>query len=516
LAGLLGGAMPRAVVAVTLAALSAATTALAASEDDEPAAPPAPPAAAEHRDGPGEAVDALPGALTTPIAAPAARPWAVAATLDYGAYPRIPGTGGRTRRLGGRVSAAWTPIAPLSFGASLLGVAGHSTLPNGHADSSYYGEPQLVARAQSELLPGLFLGAQADFRLVGERAPSIDLNATTSTLEGLVGWHAAPRTWLGGGLGYRVDRTSQAMEDSGRLRPGDRLLLDASTWDAMVFQVGATQGVGPVELLAELDAELLFGRAAPPIEETPWSFGLGARYALTQDSTVQLGAEFSGAKVPHPYPTESLFPLRPRVLLLLGWTVRFGSTSQATAERSDAEPQSKPLSPRPAAPPSRGSLLGRVVDEGGRPMTDVTVTLSTAGHELRQCHTDADGHFRFDDVSIGRATLTTDTVGYDPAKRDVALEAPTTEAGELVIYPALPAGEVKGRALDPQGKPVAATITVQPGGQSFQAAADGSFSIDLKPGSYALTFTHPDYAPQTRTVKVEERGVVVLDLALEH
>ena len=64
------------------------------------------------------------------------------------------------------------------------------------------------------------------------------------------------------------------------------------------------------------------------------------------------------------------------------------------------------------------------------------------------------------------------------------------------------------------GQPIAATITVTPGNHSVTVRADGSFDLELAPGTYTVKFQHEDYATQRRTIRLQDRGVVILNIAL--
>ncbi len=91
---------------------------------------------------------------------------------------------------------------------------------------------------------------------------------------------------------------------------------------------------------------------------------------------------------------------------------------------------------------------------------------------------------------------------------------------EIVLRPAVPAGQVRGRVLDLQGTPVNAQITVasETGSpavsQVIVAASDGSFELDLVPGRYVVRFEHAAFAPQRRSIVVKDKGVVILNIAL--
>ncbi len=459
---------------------------------------------------PAESTQGVPSIIRLPMAAPAHAPLTLATSVDYGFYPKVTGEPERTRRGGAQFFLAWAPSPLLTLRAGLVGVLG--MVPN--TAGSYYGEPQLGARWLTKAASSLYVGADLEARLVGATAPSIKPSATTPTLSGLVGWHAAGNTWLGARLGYRLDRTAQAVDGSERFRVRDRLILGASSWDAALLGVGASQLVGRTELLAEASAELLVGSGAPSLRQSPWGGALGVRYHYDANLGLIAFAHYSGTRLPNPFPEGALLPVRPQLSVELGIHWRFGVhdlPASPPPEASSAAPTSGlPL----VARATHGVVFGTVVDEGGRPMPDVAVTVKDASGQASTTYTDATGKFRFDQIRLGAVVLTTDTANYDPATRKVKLEKAETKAGELLIYPALPAGQVKGRTLNLKGAPVLATVTFEPGGKTLETSADGAFSIDLKPGVYTVRVTHPDFSPQVRTIRVEERGVVVLDIAL--
>jgi len=73
---------------------------------------------------------------------------------------------------------------------------------------------------------------------------------------------------------------------------------------------------------------------------------------------------------------------------------------------------------------------------------------------------------------------------------------------------------VKGEVRDLKGNPLAAKIIITPGDKVIEVAKDGMFELELAPGRYTLRFEHPDLAPQKRVISVQDRGVVILNIAL--
>ena len=81
---------------------------------------------------------------------------------------------------------------------------------------------------------------------------------------------------------------------------------------------------------------------------------------------------------------------------------------------------------------------------------------------------------------------------------------PPTSA--IALEAAIPPAQIRGLVRDFLGKPVAATVVIEPLGTTATVAADGSFAIDVKPGAYDVSITAKGYAPQKRKVVVEPQA----------
>jgi hypothetical protein len=152
-------------------------------------------------------------------------------------------------------------------------------------------------------------------------------------------------------------------------------------------------------------------------------------------------------------------------------------------------------------------------------MSDVEVVLHQEGQPPRSERTFPDGHFEFRDVPLGAVSLGVAEPGFDRVKVEFGPEQPRTS--EIVLRPAVPAGQVRGKVLDLQGMPVVAQVKVngdggsRPGSEQVVVVApDGSFELDLTPGRYLVRFEHADFAPQRRSIVVKDKGVVILNIAL--
>jgi len=65
-----------------------------------------------------------------------------------------------------------------------------------------------------------------------------------------------------------------------------------------------------------------------------------------------------------------------------------------------------------------------------------------------------------------------------------------------------------------EGKPLSATIRVEPLGKEVQTDEQGYFQIDVQPGTYQVTVTSEGYKEQRTTLNVREKSVVVFNADL--
>jgi hypothetical protein len=89
------------------------------------------------------------------------------------------------------------------------------------------------------------------------------------------------------------------------------------------------------------------------------------------------------------------------------------------------------------------------------------------------------------------------------------------DAGEPSGERPLPEGQIRGTVLGFDGKPLAARITIEPGGLTVTADAAGAFEVDVPPGEYQVTVEMPRFQTARRRVRVEQRGVTLLPIDLK-
>lgn len=463
--------------------------------------------------------DALPGFVRIAAPVPSSAWVTVAGSLGWGLYSPIGELEGPSQQYSGQLTVG---ITPWDFLSARLGFRGdynqHAKDPDAPS-SSLYGEPELAVRAQFPLNDSLFLGAEVEARLIGAEAPDVDFGATTPTFRGLFGYNLKKRTWLGAQAGFRWDNSAHALSAIERLRDGDRRTLHASSFDAIELGVAGSHRLGKLELLGEVSTDILVGAEAPRFVEDPISLALGARYDFTPNWGGRLHFEYSPSTAPEPYPDTYLIATRPRFSIGLGVTGRF--IERHPPRPQPAQPAAPPAPPPvvvvapPPPPPPTGKVIGRVVDEGGRPLADVRVSLAQQDEPPVEVFTDAEGQFVFERADTGPSRVTTTSPGFDQVSKELVVVKDEESKLDFTLYASVPAGQVRGRVLDLGGSPLIAQVTVDPGNIVVPLDSSGAFTVDLAPGKYTLRFTLDGYATQLRVVRVQDKGVVVLNIALE-
>lgn len=453
---------------------------------------------------------ALPGIVNLGLPAPAPRGFSLGASAGGGWIEPIGQPPVGAGRLTGSLAAAYSPLPALAFGFDLSGRTDFLSTPETNASA----EPRLTARAVVVPQGPVRLGFEADVRFVGVAAPSINWAATSPSLSALVGWAAKPGTWVGATVGFHLDRSAEAVPDPSVVSTADRITLGASSWPALRAGLGVSHrlDVAPLDLLAEVSADFLVFDSPPPLGQSPMRLSVGARYHLSPGLALLAAAQVGLSARPPTLSGDTLIPIEPRLggQLAISWTIQ--PAKKETPPTKVEEPVATPPPPPPPPVAPASPVRGRVVDEAGQGLPDVEVTLEIAG-AARASRTAADGTFEFLGVDDdARVVARASAPGYDPEAAELV---PGRERQvELVLRPAVPAGQVRGTIVDMAGHPVAAKITIDPGGLVLEVPADGTFNIELTPGEYRLRAEHPDFAPQGRVIVVVERGVVILNIAL--
>jgi hypothetical protein len=300
-----------------------------------PAAQPAPPRRYEIGDTPG----ALPGLVRVPVAATFERiGLGAAASAGYGYTESILGEGDVHQRLFASVAASLRANEWFALALRLDGrYDWHRHVSTGDG-SGWVGEPHLAFRAIPILQGDFRVGAQAGVGFPGEHVPSIDFAATSPEL--LLFATYAPETKavaLSALVGFRLDRSSETIEDANRLNPSQRVSIGTSDTNAMLFGLGAVARVTTTwDAVGEWTWDLRVPSNGTTALESPMRLDAGARFTPSDSGTLafQFLFEASPSARPAIAPGEPLVVVEPRFGIAVGINVLPPRASTAAA-RSD-------------------------------------------------------------------------------------------------------------------------------------------------------------------------------------
>ncbi len=477
----------------------------------------------------GAQTSGLPGIGRVGVAADAPRRVVGSVEAGYGFTDSIAGTpAGAHHRLGGTAAVALQPLPVLSAALMVRGrwekhpddVLGSST--------STVGEPLLVVRGARGVARSFALGGELGLRIPGGEVPSIRPGASALDARALVTL-APPGSGFALALnaGYRLDRSGDLVEsaDRPRLRSGDRLTLGLSDSDAVLLGVGASRRAGALELLVEGTWDILVGSRAPGAFKSPLRIGTGARYHLPSlaalgNLQLELRGEVVASGRPPAGPADAFAPIDPTFSILAGlrWVLPFsGAAPQKPVSRPPRESGSGPGRGADAganAVAKTGAVHGRTTSEAGEPVSGASVTVIAEDGEERRADSAADGSFKIEGVHPGRARASASAAGFEEAAIDIDVDPRAPAAADLVLKRAVKKGQLRGLVRSFNGKPLAATVRVEPAGLEAKTDADGTFQIDLPPGAYEVIIASPRHTGQRRPVQVEENGVTILNADL--
>ena len=267
----------------------------------------------------------------------------------------------------------------------------------------------------------------------------------------------------------------------------------------------ACQALG---ILAHDAAQLLLG--SPKLAASPLWLSLGVRRPLAA-SGLSYEVSVDALASARPGAGAELLPIEPRVTLNLGLRYRFG-------ERAVETPKPRPAAPKPApaavvAPaPKPTSIELTLLDDRGQPLQRAQVAVTQGDVETPLVEV-APGQYRLEPARPGRARLRVKAEGFQPVERDVELQTGALRV-DVRVDQALPAAQVRGLVRSFSGKPLAASVRVEPGGAQTSTDAEGFFQLDVPPGEYEVVIESPGYQPQRRKAKVDQHGVVIVNADL--
>jgi hypothetical protein len=467
-------------------------------------------------DPPGMDSYALPGVARIGVAGAETPRFSLASTIGYGWIESLGPVRGSHHRVMGSLAAAATPASWLNLGVRFdERYDVHPRDARGHDDSAV-GDPRLFARASRRLGERFGIGAELVAWLPGDTAPSMDPGATTMDFRALGSWfHPSSGTVVAALAGYRLDQSSNAVRHPEWLRAGDRISLGLSEFDSVLLGVGLSQKLGQYEALGEFTGDWLVGSKSPRWNESPWRVTVGVRRRATRVISLELRADALLSGRPRVGPNDHLTPVESRLAVMAGVRFEFWgkpASSPPPPPATAPKPEATPVPPPVAPVPATTTLAGKITDTSGQGLENARVTLTVGGKTL-EADTAADGSFTIGEVPVGDVELRVQALGYVTVKR--RLSARQGAGVAVALEPALPAGQLRGLIRSFAGDPLSARVAVEPGGLAAQTDPEGRFELDLAPGSYRVVIEAEGFRPQKRTVRIENRGVTVINAELE-
>jgi hypothetical protein len=309
--------------------------------------------------------------------------------------------------------------------------------------------------------------------------------------------------------------------------PGDRIALGVSDFNAALLGVSATYGGPRYNVFGEWTWDMLVGSGAPSAMTSPMRIGIGGRARLNATLAFEGTAEFSPSSRPSSAMDAPLVPVPPRFVALAGLVARWGAAQPVVhhaAPPIDEDPKTKPKPVDEPKPVVTAAMEARI-ESGGALPPDTRVVIKTSQGE-REVKPDASGRLSLEDLPPGAATVTATAEGYEPATAEITLAADKPVQLALALKPKLPPGQIRGTVRSFGGRGLTALVSIKlvrgveaSAGPSEAPphelrAEGGQFQIDVQPGSYEITIKAPDYEIQTRSVRVEQNGVTVLNVDL--
>jgi hypothetical protein len=465
----------------------------------------------------GTTTDALPGIVRVPAVGSGDRAGvSFAGSAGYGYTEGVLHEGDAHHRAYGSLAASYQPIPLVAVGLRLDGrYDAHTGQEQTHG---WIGDPRLAVRLGGPVARSWYIGGQLGVWFPGASAPSWVVGSTTPDASLLATF--APEDGplaVAARAGVRWDNSTQSASNADRLARSDRLSLGLNQASAALFGLGLADRVTPrVEVIADGTWDLLVGSGAPSALKSPIVLEAGARISLDPGGRFQLEAVATASPSERP-PIAAGSPLvnvEPLVGGFIALVIRPALPARTVV------PEAPPVVEHPAAAPQPqkpavAALHGVVTSEDAHaPVARAHVAVHPARGAPREADTGADGAYAIDDLDPGDATVEISADGYAKVTRSVALSAGPPLQLDLGLPKALPEGQVRGLVRDFSGKPLVASIRVEPAGLEVKAAADGTFEVNVPPGSYQVVIHAAGFADQRRRVTVERDGVTMLNVEL--
>jgi hypothetical protein len=471
-----------------------------------------------------ETLDALPGIYRVGVAGGTAPTFAAAAGLQYGyTEPQNDETSGH-QRIGASIAAG---VVTWSFASAAVrldyrhDIHGEDTLGG---DSGSVVDVTPILRGGGVISENVHLGGEIRARFTGallaSGIPTPDMEfSALAAYTGLSTWAFAFQG------GYRLGQRGDVQDAAANLRPGDRVALGISQFDAVLLGLGLSKKISKTEILGEVTWDILVGSGAPSATDSPFRLAAGVRQHLSKRLLLQGNLEVVPLGRAPSLSESPLVPIEPRFTVQAGLILRFGKkdapppSTKEKAEVHESQPQPQPT---PVVEVVPGSLEVTVTDATGHPISDAKVTLEVAASGERPSETVTvpllrENIYILDEAHPGKGKLKIEAELLQSREEDVTIEAGNASKIAVQLKPQASVGsQLRGLVRAYSGQGVRASIKVSPGGHAATCNDKGEFEINLPPGKYEVIISADGYNEQRRKLSVGKEGVTVLNADLQH
>lgn len=383
----------------------------------------------------------------------------------------------------------WGVTSSLELAAQVLATTNHDTSTNPYFIGAF-GDIDLGARFGTRVVDGdamrVSVGARGGVRLMqGDSAGSKLGDAASPYGYGLLSVEAGPARFSLD-AGYYADRSKNLLPTTFVPDPGQSYAYGVDEYNAVVGGVGFDAPGWRVSPLAEITFRNDLGGApgAPLAVGTGGARWTSASGAFSLTGALDVG--LSGRKL------EVGRVRAPDWNLVGAATYSFGGRGRSS--RVVAPPRTLALQPQ------TGILRGRVLnDQTGGPIAGAVILLEDG----RSAQTNETGRFQFPPLPKGPVKIAIRHAEFEGRGKVAFVTAgqATTLLFRLTRIPPPAKGTARlyGAVVNPEGRFVAATLSLTAAGQDrkLETDPDGKFRIDLPVGAYAIAFSATGFETKT-------------------
>ncbi len=431
-------------------------------------------------------------------------------------------------QFGARFAVLAAPLDQLSLGLSFGTLANHHELRYPQVAQTV-GDPALLVRGGTMIMPWLSLGAQLDLMFPTDGSGiGLAWQAASPRLTTALGYHAPFGLSAQLNLGAHWLRNELAFLDG--LDPVLRYSAQAANTPAVDVGLGVDYRIS-----------LLSALSLAPYVETALSLplvnvdtaagmvgraGLGVRLGLGPDDDLAItaGAELAYLRPDH---MSVDVPAVPPWAVDFGLAYRFdpfAAKAEAGSGGGDGSPPEVVVKEvvkeviKEVAPPT-GRIEGSVIDKAsGTPVVDAVVKI--VGAETSPLTVNgADGSFVTFPLQANRPyKIKAVAPGYELGEINamVGADARRTLQIALVRSGAKQFGELRGTIKDAEGSPLAASVVIAgiKGGRFKTDAKTGAFSAQVPVGDHTVAVGARGYRTQKKKIRIRPGDVVILNVDL--